>query len=479
MKLSILSRLTLACSFTVGLVSTTQAMSQKPLPPMCTSPTLSNTITADKALKAISSDFIDKQGRKVILRGINMSGDAKMPPFMPINAESMLDPLNTWGINVIRLPFVWEALEPQRCEYNESYLSYYEQIIQWAQDRDIYIIVDFHQDGYSRWSISGCGSGFPKWAITSEVTPQTPKNDESCEGWGTKMIFDLSHHKTWEHFHKDTEGAKTRFLAMQSYVANRVKQYDNVIGYEVINEPWGTDTELKKLFEESGAAIHMQDPNALLFIPSHALVASGIFANNISKPKNLNNIVYAPHYYNPGVFLSNSWGGDLPDSALNKMAHKANWWSVPMLLGEFGITNTAKRRAEYMDTVYNWLNKGFHSSTQWNYTPAWRADIKDGWNAEDFSIVNDSGELTATFKPRPAPIAIAGEPIQFTESEDGLIAVWNHNPSKGKTIFYIPENYEQGKNVTIQGGIQCELSGLKLGCESNKPGIMSIEALNN
>jgi len=76
--------------------------------------------------------FRDALGREVLLRGVNAGGRAKLPPFFAFPfAESgvaaqagapafdvavgrYLDRVAAWGLDVIRLPFTWEAAEPTR-----------------------------------------------------------------------------------------------------------------------------------------------------------------------------------------------------------------------------------------------------------------------------------------------------------------------------------------------------------------------------
>src|SRR5439155_19490463 len=114
--------------------------------------------------------FTDAKGATVILRGVNIAGDSKVPPFRPVRPE-VFDALPAWGLNVARLLFTWEAYEPQPGQYDDSYLDYYRTAVEAAWARGVYVVVDFHQDGFSRWLVSGCGEGFPKWAIPPEVTP--------------------------------------------------------------------------------------------------------------------------------------------------------------------------------------------------------------------------------------------------------------------------------------------------------------------
>lgn len=446
---------------------------QVPSCPVVTYPDVDEQSLPAPLLKVDGREIKDQNGRTVLLRGINTSGDSKVPGFQPITSAAQLDILPKIGVNTLRLLFTWEALESTRCEYDEGYLAYFDRVVQWAADRDLYVIVDFHQDAFSRYSIGGCGEGFPEWAIHSSIKRAEPKNDETCENWGIRMVFDPSHHKSWQYFHSDSEGARTRYLDMVKAVAERMAKHPNVIGYDVINEPWGTDAELDRLYNDVGNAIRSRDPNRILFVPPNALLSSGIPNNNIPKPK-FDNLVYSPHYYDPGVITLSNWIGISPAIALNRMASTAHAWNVPLLLGEYGAPADTKNITGYMDALNQWLNDGFHHGTQWNYTPTWRSDIKDGWNNEDLSITDDQGNLRAAFVPRVYPIATAGKPVLFEESQTAATYIWYHQPTQGNTELFVPQGYMNGKKLSVDNA-NCTLNGLILSCHSTQAGRVILQ----
>jgi len=466
---------------TLLLLSTVllQACVGEQVPPFeqCVAPVYGPVAMIDAPLYVEGQQIKDQQGRVVVLRGVNTSGDSKVPPFTPLTSAEFFDPLPGWGMNTLRLLFTWEAFEPKRCDYEQSYLDYYEQVVEWAAERDLYVIVDFHQDAYSRFSVGGCGEGFPEWAVTSTVEKKQPDNGERCESWGSQMVFDFSHHKTWANFHADTEGVKSRYVDMVTAVADRMAHHSNVIGYELINEPWGTNNELADFYEDVGAAIRSRDPDTILFVPPHALASSGALANNIRKPS-FGNFVYSPHYYDPFIILSSLWLGADPAKPLNRMADQANEWNVPLLIGEYGAPANAFNVEGYMDAYNKWLNQGLVSGTQWNYTPTWNSETKDGWNAEDLSIVDDSGNLRRNFIPRPYPQAIAGTANEFYADSNRMVFRWLNDPSLGETKIYVPNTFFDNKELILTGGLTCQREpdvGMLCSSTSNAEVSVSLE----
>ncbi len=120
----------------------------------------------------------DTHGRYLMFRGINVSGSTKVPasidgkpltiadlkvpyntgkpsylgkPFAPADNDAELKKLRDAGFNVIRLLVNWEGIEPtKRGEYDQEYLKSLRAVVQKANEYGIYVLMDMHQDMFSR-----------------------------------------------------------------------------------------------------------------------------------------------------------------------------------------------------------------------------------------------------------------------------------------------------------------------------------------
>ena len=66
--------------------------------------------------------------------------------------------LQSWGMNLMRLGVMWEAVEIQPSVYNATYFDEIENLINDMGDKGIYTMVDAHQDVMARIT---CGEGIP------------------------------------------------------------------------------------------------------------------------------------------------------------------------------------------------------------------------------------------------------------------------------------------------------------------------------
>ncbi|KAH6847269.1 glycoside hydrolase family 5 protein [Chaetomium sp. MPI-CAGE-AT-0009] len=131
--------------------------------------------------------FCDTNGRQVILRGINVAGEAKYPskpnqpshvadnffdgdkvsfvgrPFPKDEADLHFSRLKRCGYNTIRYVFTWEAIEAAGPGiYDEAWIEETVEVLRAAKRYGFYIFMDPHQDVWSRFS---GGSGAPMWTL--------------------------------------------------------------------------------------------------------------------------------------------------------------------------------------------------------------------------------------------------------------------------------------------------------------------------
>ncbi len=132
--------------------------------------------------------FLDTSGREVLLRGVNLGGDCKLPypnggthvpsrftdhrsvsfigrPFPLGEADEHFGRLRHWGFNCLRLLTSWEAIEHAGPgQYDTAYLDYFTELCARAGHFGLYVYVDFHQDVWSR--LTG-GDGAPGWTLAA------------------------------------------------------------------------------------------------------------------------------------------------------------------------------------------------------------------------------------------------------------------------------------------------------------------------
>ncbi|MBO9713872.1 cellulase family glycosylhydrolase [Sphingomonas sp.] len=130
--------------------------------------------------------FVDAHGRHVVLRGLNLGGDCKIPypdggthlpsdfadhrsvsfvgrPFPLPEADDHFARIASWGFNCLRFLVTWEAIEHEGpgC-YDTDYLEYVAALCRRAAAHRFVIFIDFHQDVWSR--MTG-GDGAPGWVF--------------------------------------------------------------------------------------------------------------------------------------------------------------------------------------------------------------------------------------------------------------------------------------------------------------------------
>lgn len=232
-----------------------------------------------------SQHFIDRHNRKVFFRGVNLGGSSKVPvkpngatykkdgffdhlnlsfvgrPFPLAEADEHFERLKKWGFNFLRLLTTWEAIEHYGPGiYDDEYLDYFEEIVKKARDYDFTIFIDPHQDVWSRFT---GGDGAPGWTLElagfeiKNLHPSGAAIVHNVHGDPfPRMIWPTNYQKLaaatmFTLFFGGRDFAPNFHIAgvqIQDYlqdhyinsilkIVEKLKKYDNVIGYDSLNEP--------------------------------------------------------------------------------------------------------------------------------------------------------------------------------------------------------------------------------------------------
>jgi endoglycosylceramidase len=243
--------------------------------------------------------LVDSSGRRVILRGVAAVGledvaypgaaggpalfpvstaayDGKcpaataripQPPLCEVEAskapyEQSTSPgsgddfaqMRALGFDMVRLVLDWSQLEPTPGHYSTAYLDRVAQVVGWAKQQGISVILDMHQDQYSRYilpgpnstvaglscSSSGGSDGAPKWAVFTSGKPacaidgQTALNPASSAAFAA---FWSNHVVPGPLGQSPGPGLQDHYIGALAALAHRFGTDPAVIGYELMNEP--------------------------------------------------------------------------------------------------------------------------------------------------------------------------------------------------------------------------------------------------
>lgn len=231
------------------------------------------------------SFFKDEQGRTLMLRGVNLGGSSKVParpngathlreglldhrrvsfvgrPFALAEAGEHFSRLARWGLTFLRLLVPWEAVEHAGPGlYDEDYLAYLHAVVEAARDHGLSIVIDPHQDMWSRFT---GGDGAPGWTLEAAgfdlghldetgaaITHQFRGDPFPRMIWPTNggklaaatmftLFFggsDFASRATVDG-EPVQEFLQRHYIAAMGRVAGRLRDLPNVVGYGTMNEP--------------------------------------------------------------------------------------------------------------------------------------------------------------------------------------------------------------------------------------------------
>lgn len=455
------------------------------------------------AMRGENPGIYDVNDRYVILRGANYNalgdywqGDPNVPPTKAYDPQDLAI-MAQYGLNCIRLLFSWSAVEPDRGEYDQAYIQQLQQVIQEAAKYDIYVILDMHQDAWGKYIATPPDSvceypnkgwdGAPEWATITD-------GQSTCTVDGTRENSPAVIH-AFQNFWDNTDGIADACIASWQQVIQATAQYENVVGYDLINEPSlgykepveNERTKFTDYYLQLISAIRQAEGSGdqhIIFVENGIMFQGQPTLFAIPEPSLITeaNLVLAPHHYfeSFGSFSETiEQGYELINTIVGNfeaLAFIGEW-------GYFGDPNAdiskVKRFAAIEDeyfgssTWWQWSQSvGDPHSLEWGGTagpgPGMMLIELDG-SANFTGTVN---ELYLHVLGRTRPNAIHGIPTSLVcNPDDGTMTLEAEATTTGTTEVWIPNRFGtptiSGQNAelkeleTVTGGYlaQVEVSG--------------------
>lgn len=318
-------------------------------------------------LSTRGSNILDKNRKKVTLRGVNWFG-IETSNHVPHGLwkrdyKTMLSQIKGLGYNFIRLPYSLAALQSEEVSgidftigqnhdlKGKTPIEIMDIILQEAQNQGLLILLDCHRLNDERIGELWYGDGFTE------------------EDWINTWLM----------------------------LAKRYKDRTNIIGADLKNEPhgrasWGTNikaTDWRLAAERAGNAIGIVNPDWLIVVegveknvPNQKLKQHWQGGNlegvrrypvRLSIPDKL---VYSPHEYGPGVYNQPYFSDPKFPKNLRRRWNIGFYYIkkqkiAPILVGEFGGRETDKNTVEgkWQNAFVRFLRKKKLGFAYWSWNP--------------------------------------------------------------------------------------------------------------
>ncbi|GAM18779.1 hypothetical protein SAMD00019534_019540, partial [Acytostelium subglobosum LB1] len=276
--------------------------------------------------------FLDPDGREMYFHGVNVM--KKQFPWYPPQEFDIYESfgpqdmayLQEWGLNVVRLGMMWAGAEPTQGNYNETYFDIMGDLVNQMNQYGIYALIDVHQDV---WSYYYCGEGFPSWTCNYDLDFPAPLQvipfhrpdggDPSAKDcakhpwasyYGTAAVS-----YTFQALYENYFGTQDAFISYWQKIAALYKGATNVLGYELINEPWAGDVymnpellvpgvadklNLAPMYDNLNAAIRKNDSQHIIFFEPVTWDDAGVGFERVPGGDDFRNLsALSYHFYIP------------------------------------------------------------------------------------------------------------------------------------------------------------------------------------
>ncbi|MFJ3798805.1 cellulase family glycosylhydrolase [Streptomyces sp. NPDC090088] len=384
--------------------------------------------------------FVDGQGREVVLRGYNVSGETKLEensglPFASVaDAKKSATALRALGGgNAVRFLLSWAHAEPAQGQVSTTYLAAVTAQMQAFLDAGIRVFPDFHQDLYSRYLFNSgswyTGDGAPKWAVALGSYPT--ESCGICLFWGQNITQNAAVQEAQYDFWHNNYGLQDYFLATaqttMTYLAQHLTsdEFAGVVGFDPYNEPYAgsyDSGETSRTWEQNRLWPFYQKFRARMdaagWTSKPALIEPNLYWNgNVTNQEGGlldvgtlgSRYVFNTHFYDQKAISGILMWGNAADGQYSTdfgtIRDRASATGTTAVVSEFGhpLSGTTAGKAPTVDkAMYQALDSRLSGANWWS-TPATSGPVLSGtqwqwdiYNGRHHELMNDNASKVLT-----------------------------------------------------------------------------------
>ncbi|HWJ96528.1 MAG TPA: cellulase family glycosylhydrolase [Acidimicrobiales bacterium] len=380
----------------------------------------------------------DQQGRALQFRGMNVKTEH---PAADASDQLLADAAKR-GFNLLRLSVYWDEMEPSDDAWNEAYFAEVQTVLERAEAHGIWVVLTMHQDNFNT---KFGGKGMPDWVTDDEGLPFEPQDVWFLNALQPALM------EAWENLYERPAFRAAQIDAWQEIVT-RFHQDPAVIGYDLLNEPFGKirdgenlvtaierfeTTQLTPMYQRLTTAIRAIEPKQWVFVeaPNQASLGIRTWLGAIDG----GNIAFFPHLYDSSIESATyTPGGEVKydpkffDTYGGVIDVYPDAHHVPVLFGEWGVAHPeAKGMDQFVADAIGLMED--HGSG-WTMFNGCRGTGYCPFDAEG----NDRPGIGQIVQPYAQ--AIAGAPTSFHWDADAktLIVVFTDGAATGTTDLVVP-----------------------------------------